>query len=127
VFKRVGRRGGRRASLSQPGEQAIDNVVVLTGDLHMSWALDLNDDPNEPLAYDPATGDGSIAVEFVVSSVTSPGLPGGSPQFRDLFVSQNPHILWGDVETHGYVVLDVTPERAEAAERENCSSMPSDQ
>ncbi len=96
-------------------EQAIDNVVVLTGDLHMSWALDLNDDPNEPLAYDPVTGDGSIAVEFVVPSVTSPGLPGGNPQFRDLFLSQNPHILWGDVETHGYVVLDVTPERAEAS------------
>jgi alkaline phosphatase D len=94
---------------------AIDNVVVLTGDVHSSWAHDLNDDPNNPESYDPATGDGSLAVEFVTPGVTSPGIPGGNEQFTPIFLSQNPGIKFGDWEHRGYIVLDVTAERAQAA------------
>ncbi|HEX4873057.1 MAG TPA: alkaline phosphatase D family protein [Nevskiaceae bacterium] len=98
--------------------QAIDNVVILTGDVHSSWVADITDDPNNPLAYtpdaasaEPGTYTGSVAVEYVVTSVTSPsalpGLEGGENAFRAL----NPHIKRLDLANKGYALLDVTPER----------------
>ncbi len=46
--------------------EGIGNVVVLTGDIHTSWASDLSADPFNPLAE-------PLAVEFVTTSVTSGG------------------------------------------------------
>ncbi|HEX5687807.1 MAG TPA: alkaline phosphatase D family protein [Ideonella sp.] len=31
------------------GGKPIDNLVVLTGDIHSSWAADLTQDPNNPI------------------------------------------------------------------------------
>lgn len=95
-------------------QNAIDNVVVLTGDIHTSWANDLAKDPYDPEAYDPESGEGAIAVEFVTPGITSPGL--GSlgeivgPGLRNL----NPHVKFVDLERRGYIVLDITPERCQA-------------
>lgn len=91
------------------------NVVILSADLHSAWANDIARDPNNPdLAaggYDPASGQGAIAVEFVASSITSPGIadPGGA--IAALVRSQNPHVLHVDLDRHGYLLLDLTPER----------------
>lgn len=52
----------------------IDNVVVLTGDIHSSWGNDLSLNPYDPAVYDPTTGRGSVGVEFVTPGVTSPGI-----------------------------------------------------
>ena len=52
----------------------VNNLVVLTGDIHSSWAADLNPNPYNPAAYDKVTGAGSLGVEFVGTSVTSPGI-----------------------------------------------------
>ena len=47
----------------------VNNIVVLTGDIHTSWVNDI------PLSnYDASNCTGSIGVEYVVTSVTSPGL-----------------------------------------------------
>jgi alkaline phosphatase D len=46
----------------------IDNVVILTGDIHTSWA---NDIPVDLGSYTASTGAGSVAVEYVCTSVTS--------------------------------------------------------
>ena len=47
----------------------IDNIIVLTGDIHTSWVNDI------PLSnYDASNCTGSVGVEYVVTSVTSPGL-----------------------------------------------------
>jgi alkaline phosphatase D len=93
----------------------VNNCVVLTGDIHSSWANDLSQDPNNPDVasggYNPATGEGSRAVEFVTTSITSPGLndPAGNTA---LFVrSVNPHIKYVDFNRRGYMLLDVTRER----------------
>ncbi len=43
----------------------VDNLVVLTGDIHTSWANELTDNPWNPAGYDPATGRGVLGVEFV--------------------------------------------------------------
>lgn len=69
-------------------ENNVDNVVILTGDVHSAFAFDVADDPvnvtfqtlpvvgRVPLYqptpnYDATTGAGAVAVEFVTPSVTS--------------------------------------------------------
>lgn len=93
----------------------VNNVVVLTGDIHSSWAADLTQDPNNsnPAAggYNGATGEGSRAVEFVGTSVSSPGLndPGGNT--AAFLRSVNPHFKFIDLNQRGYMLLDLTAQR----------------
>ena len=94
----------------------VGNVVVLTGDIHSSWAADLTQDPNNPDVttggYNPATGQGSQAVEFVGTSVSSPGIDsdttgaiaGGLRAF-------NPHFKYINLTKRGYMLMDVSPQR----------------
>jgi len=92
---------------------AVD-TVILTGDIHSSWA---NEIPVDPATY-RTTGD-SAAVEFVCPSITSDG-------FREILGSDaavtaamnglkalNPNIKYLDGFGHGYCVLDVTPTRVQ--------------
>lgn len=85
----------------------ISNVVVLTGDIHSSWANDL------PLSgYNSATGANSAGVEFVAPSVTSPGIsiPAGAAAIQ----LSNSHIKYADLSLHGFVLLTVTSTKAQA-------------
>jgi alkaline phosphatase D len=71
----------------------IDNFVVLTGDIHTSWALDLEN------------GSTPVGVEFVTPSVTSPGAPfnvGGLISF------QNPHIKYVELTKKGFIIVDIS-------------------
>jgi alkaline phosphatase D len=95
-------------------DNSLDDVVVLTGDIHTSWAIDLSPDPNDPALYDRETGEGAVAVEFVTPGITSPGLAALSPALLNLIYQQNGHIKWADLAQKGYLVLDVTPERVQA-------------
>ena len=85
----------------------ISDVVVLTGDIHSSWANDL---PGS--SYNGSTGSGSIGVEFVAPSVTSPGIniPGGATAI----MASNSHIKYADLSLHGYIILDVNKERVQS-------------
>ncbi|MFV8752277.1 alkaline phosphatase D family protein [Nannocystaceae bacterium ST9] len=89
-------------------DEGMTNVVVVTGDNHSSFANELTYDPYE--GYDPATGEGSLAVEFVTPGITSPGL-GFDGATAMLFATNNPHTRWSDTVNHGYMILDVTSER----------------
>lgn len=93
----------------------VKDVVVLTGDIHSSWAAELSDDPTDPAQYDPATGKGALAVEIVTPGITSPGFPdlflGILEQTRPL----NPHIRYVEPTHRGFVVLDITKARLQAA------------
>jgi alkaline phosphatase D len=91
------------------------NVVVLTGDLHTSWANELVLDPGDPAQYDRTTGQGAVAVEFVTPGITSPGLPPTLLGVVDQARPFNPHLRWFDLLRQGYLVLDVIPERVQAA------------
>ena len=99
-------------------ENAVENVVVLTGDVHTSWALDLARDPYDPTTYNPVTGEGAIGVEFVAPSVTSANFeslgPAGVAGFEAVTLADNPHVKFVDFDEHGYFILDLTPERAQA-------------
>lgn len=90
----------------------IDNAVVLTGDIHTSWAMDLCRDPGNPLVYNPLSGDGSVAVEFVCTSVTSPGLEALN-DLTPILKLLNPHMKYVDLARKGYMLLDITPERTQ--------------
>jgi alkaline phosphatase D len=94
----------------------VGNVVVLTGDIHSSWAADLTQDPNNPSTatggYNPATGEGSRAVEFVGTSISSPGLSDPSGNTAAFLRSVNPHFKFIDFNQRGYMLVDVTPQRA---------------
>ncbi len=97
------------------GQQPVDNCVILTGDIHSSWAADLTQDPNNPNTatggYDAISGEGSHAVEFVGTSVSSPGLPDPNGSTAAFLRAVNPHFKFIDFNQRGYLLLDATPER----------------
>jgi alkaline phosphatase D len=90
--------------------EGIDNLVILTGDAHSSWALDITEDPFDPSRYDAATGQGSLAVEFVAPGVTSPGTNGAT----SAILATHPHLKFADFSRRGYVLLDINRERVQA-------------
>ena len=93
----------------------LDNLCVLTGDVHSSWAYDLPRDPFR--GYDKATGKGSVGVEFAGTSVSSPSNlgrgPDGPKQLADAMAAR-PHLHYVDGRYRGYFVLDLTRERLQA-------------
>ena len=96
-------------------DSGVKDIVVLTGDIHSSWANELVVDPNDATKYDPATGKGSLGVEFVTPGISSPGIP-------ELFVGLieqarkvNPHVKFVEPSHRGFVILDITPERIQGA------------
>ena len=99
-----------RERLLQAFRSGIDNVVILTGDAHSSWAFDIAADPFDPEQYASATGQGSLAVEFVAPGVTSPG-PGGDAQ---ALLGTHPHLKFANLARRGYILLDVDSTRARA-------------
>jgi alkaline phosphatase D len=93
----------------------VGNVVVLTGDIHSSFANELVVDPLDPAMYDPASGKEAVAVEFVTPGITSPGLPASLLPTVEMARPFNPHVRWLDLVRQGYLVLDVTPERVQSS------------
>ncbi len=77
----------------------LKNNVILTGDIHTAW---VNNIPNS----------NNSAAEFVVTSVTSPGLDflnglGG------LVSTFNPHVKYVNLTEHGYMLLTVDLQKAQ--------------
>jgi alkaline phosphatase D len=78
----------------------INNVVVLTGDIHTSWANELK-----------LPSLSSAGVEFVTTSVTTTnadiiGIPLNPAA---LF----PAVQWANLTEHGYIVVDITKDRTQ--------------
>jgi alkaline phosphatase D len=103
----------RNRILDQLIDEGIDNVVVLTGDIHTAWAMDIAKDP---ATYDPLTGAGAQCVEFVCTSVTSPAIESaisvggiGSLLLKQLC----PYMKHIDLDNRGYMVLDVDHQRVQ--------------
>lgn len=93
----------------------VGDVVVLSGDVHVGLALELRRDPMN--AVDPP-----VAVEFVTPSLTSQNLGekmGWTEKLQavpseEAMVQALPYVRWCDLAGHGYVLVDVTPERVVA-------------
>jgi alkaline phosphatase D len=85
----------------------IKNMVVLTGDIHTAWANDL---PTS--SYNSSTRAGSAGVEFVTTSVTSPGFPFAVNASTVQSLIQ--HVRYVNLNEHGYYILDVKKDRTQA-------------
>jgi alkaline phosphatase D len=93
----------------------VRDVVVLTGDIHTSLANDLSEDPYDPLLA-------PVAVEFVTPSITSTNFDEGfgvpprtsSLAFEQVIRADNPNTKYVELDSNGWVLLDVTPERVQA-------------
>lgn len=79
----------------------VENVVVLTGDIHTSWANNLIDNSGN-----------NVAVEVVTTSITSPGFPFQLP--LNLIQAANSHVQWANITERGYTILDITEDRTQA-------------
>lgn len=88
---------------------------MLTGDVHTSFANDLSEDPFDPLLP-------SAAVEFVTPSISNSNFDEGlgvPPRTTSLAVEQsikvqNPNTRYVELDSNGWVLLDVTAERVQA-------------
>ena len=94
----------------------ISNIAFLTGDVHATFAIDVAKDPTNPDAYDPVTGEGSLAVEMVTPSITSDSYDEVVGETVAAFVetalqNTNPQLKKANVFDHGYYILDVTQEK----------------
>jgi alkaline phosphatase D len=93
-------------------ETPVEDVVVLTGDVHTSFANDLSEDPFDPL-LPPA------AVEFVTPAISNSNFDEGlgvPPRTTSIAVEQNiklqnPNTRYAELDSNGYVLLDVTAGR----------------
>ncbi len=98
-----GYRASRQRVLDIIEHNQIDNVVVLTGDVHSSWALDIARDPYDPTRYNPATGEGALAIEFVTPGITMPAIPG-----QEASPATNPHLRYVNTSFNGYMVVEIS-------------------
>ena len=55
-----------------------------------------------------------MGVEFVCPSITSPAEFPDTPVTVPAFLTQNPHIKFGDIQNKGYVLIDITAERCQS-------------
>ena len=88
----------------------IQNVVVLTGDIHSAWAQDM---PYKYNNYNPLTGAGSVGVEFVCTSVTSSSSPVALDPVYSLIKILLPYIKYVDLHKKGFGILDLTDAKAQ--------------
>jgi alkaline phosphatase D len=107
--------GARERLLQFIQANSIKNVIVLTGDIHSSWA---NDIARNPYAADYNPARDSLAVEFVCPGISSPFFTNPNPQvvkgFECIARATNPHTRFVDLEKNGYVVIDIDIYRARA-------------
>jgi alkaline phosphatase D len=101
------------AAIEATGE---GNTVVLSGDVHIGMANELHRVPTDP--------DGTaVAVEFVTTSLTSQNVDdkkGWAPRtlsvpLEQAMIDAVPHVRWLDFDSHGYVAVELTPQRATAS------------
>ena len=90
------------------------NIVILTGDLHSSWAFDVARNPWA--GYRPQSGEGSLAVELVGPAISSPGLmpPEQATSLTAAARVALPTLKYLEGLQRGYVLIDVTPQRLQA-------------
>lgn len=84
----------------------MNNIIVLTGDVHASWASNLRTDFNNPKSK-------IFGAEFVGTSITSGGNGADKRKDTDQILSQNEHIKFFN-DYRGYVRCKVTPDQWQA-------------
>ena len=109
-----GYQGARDRILDFVRDEGIKDMVILTGDIHSSWAMDV---PRVAWdGYTSRTGEGSLAVELTTPAISSPPMfaDGQGRERAAALKVMLPHLKFMDGEHRGYFVLDVTPQRMQA-------------
>jgi len=107
--------------------EEVANVVILTGDIHSSFAFEVADPVLGNASYDPETGAGAVAVEFVTPSLSAANFDEETGSFfTEVFesiinspfpptgINYNPHMKFADLDRHGYFVLSVNAQQVQA-------------
>ncbi|MBK9449490.1 MAG: alkaline phosphatase D family protein [Bacteroidetes bacterium] len=108
-----GYNGERVRLLNHLDQNGIDNNVILSGDIHTSFLCDL---PIDYGSYDDQTGAGSVAVEFLPTSITrgnfdEQGVTGFLAQLvQGAIALANAHHVYSELTSHGYGILDIRPD-----------------
>ncbi|HRJ46059.1 MAG TPA: alkaline phosphatase D family protein [Opitutaceae bacterium] len=100
VDKWAGYEYERRAVLRFLEKHKIANPVVLTGDIHSNWAIELQNDFDYP---EPR----AVAVEFVGTSISSSGDGVANPVYLEALLRDYPSVKFHNSE-RGYVRCDLT-------------------
>jgi len=96
-------------------ERGVKNFVTITGDLHTFVAGYQRIDFNTPFAPGTVPTD-AVGVEFVAGSISASNLAEQPNPFNldinastQLLLASNPHIVFFNSNTHGYNIIEVTP------------------
>lgn len=90
-------------------EARVQNVAILTGDVHQAWAGTVHLDANDPAS--PA-----VASEFVATSISSNGDGSEVLGSTERVFARNPHIAFFN-NRRGYTLHEATPARLVATYR----------
>lgn len=93
--------------LQHLGAGSIQNVAVLTGDIHSSWGNEITANPFLPSGYT------SQAVEFVTPAITSPGIDDRAQAnaLQAQIGATHPHVKYVELFRRGYLLLDIDRDR----------------
>jgi alkaline phosphatase D len=96
----------RRRILDGAKVAGLDNLMVLSGDVHVGYAFDLKDDFDEPSSR-------TLGTEIVATSITSGKDGSQRPGNWDTYMSANPHLKFYDGR-RGYATVQLGLSRARA-------------
>ena len=102
-----GYRASRRNVLNHIVSNDIQDTVILTGDVHSAWGMEVPDDSGA-----------RRAVEFVAPAISSPPLATNSASLRELVEGapeRTPHIKYANGDHNGYLLVELDREVAEAS------------
>lgn len=90
----------------------ISNNIMISGDSHANWVSDLVWLDHQP--YDPASGAGSVGVEFAGTAVTSPSPYGQNISLAkannasSYLIAANRELQWSEIYYRGYFELHIS-------------------
>jgi alkaline phosphatase D len=93
----------RNRILSHVMSRDIQNLTVLTGDIHCHWANDLKADWEDPTSQ-------TVGTEFICTSVSAEGSAQTSDFFSEYLDGRNEHIRWFDPRHGGFTAVSVSPD-----------------
>lgn len=120
-----GYRSERAEILGAFASAGVDNLLVVTGDIHSFYAAELHVDfgnPGpKPIGVEYVTaGISSASLKALVDKVLPPGsllrpvAEGWAGSADGALTETNPHLLFADTDSYGYAIMKVSGAKAEA-------------
>ena len=96
----------RRRVLDGAKAAGVENLMVLSGDVHVAYAFDIKDDFDDPASR-------TLGTEIVATSIASGQNGTERPSNWATYTTANPHLKFYDGR-RGYVTVSLTDARARA-------------